>query len=154
HLSLWIVLIAWVPLRGVWAGKGIRGAMRSDETFATMNCIKKRLLAFGCHGGILVGPCFGHYPGSVEMKDVGFGQVTRRKQTAILGTRVFDVLFRPPLLQEFFGEAQLSIVPLDDTVFESRGFGEEKHLSLFFGSGSPEPGGKASESKRSQAGAH
>jgi hypothetical protein len=128
--------------------------MRSDETFATLNGIKKRLLAFGCHWGILVGPSLGQYPGRVKMKGVELSQILRLEQTAILGKRVFDILFRPPLLQEFFGEARLSIVLLDDTMFESGGFGEEKHLSLFFRSVSPEPGGKASESQRSQAGAH
>jgi hypothetical protein len=96
--------------------------MRSDETFATVNGIKKRLLAFGCHWGILVGPSFGQYPSRVKVKGVELSQILRLEQTPILGKRVFDVLFRPPLLQEFFGEARLSIVPLDDTVFESRGF--------------------------------
>jgi hypothetical protein len=57
------------------------------------------------------------------------------------------------LLQEFFGEAQLSIVPLDDAVFESRGFGEKEHLYLSSRSSSPEPSAKASEGKRSQASA-
>src|SRR5215469_18308138 len=102
--------------------------MRSDETLATVNGIKKRLLAFGCHRRILVVPGFGQYPGRVKMKGVELSQILRLEQTAILGKRVFDILFRPPLLQEFFGEARLSIVSLDDTVFESSGFGKEEHL--------------------------
>src|SRR5262249_6527779 len=88
------------------------------------------------------------------MKGVELSQILRLEQTPILGKRVFEVLFRPPLLQQLFGKTHVSIFSLDDTMFESGRFGEEEHLSLLARSFSPEPSGKASETKRSQAGAH
>src|SRR5262249_1205485 len=73
-LSGWIVFIACVRLGVVWAMKGIGRAMRSNETYATVNGIQKRLFAFGGHRRILVSPGFGQYTGRVKMKGVELSQ--------------------------------------------------------------------------------
>src|SRR5438128_1090459 len=111
HIDVRIALIHWLCLPGLpRAVKRVRRAVKSDESFAVLDGIKKRLLAFLRHGLTAI---FGRFREQitlrVKQKRVELRDVLRRENAAILRAHKFPVMLFADRLQNSFRVTRLTI---------------------------------------------